>query len=109
MTDRIKAVEGKAKDFAEEKADLLIANIQHEVIRDFLEKHTPVIPQTLIISGQMRSQARDLKMQLKRLGYHTLKEWDHDMTWFTILAEKGQVRMNPYPAFVSSERTRGIT
>ena len=25
---------------------------------------------------------------LKSLGYHTLKEWDHDMTWFTTLAEK---------------------
>ncbi len=88
LADQIKAIEGKAEDFAEEKADILIANIQHEVIRDFLEKHTPVIPQTLIISGQMRSPARDLKMPLKRLGYHTLKEWDHDMTWFTILAEK---------------------
>lgn len=42
----------------------------------------------LIVSGQMRSQSRDLKMQLKSLGYHTLKEWDHDMTGFTIPAEK---------------------
>ena len=84
----MRAVEGKAEDFSEEKADLLIANIQHDVIRDFLKKYTPARPQTLIISGQMRSQARDLKMQLKHLGYHALKEWDHDMTWFTILAEK---------------------
>jgi len=88
LADRVKAVQGKAEDFAEEKADLLIANIQHDVIRDFLKKYTPTKPQTLIISGQMRSQSRDLKMQLKSLGYHTLKEWDHDMTWFTTLAEK---------------------
>lgn len=88
LEDRVKAVWGKAEEFAEEKTDLLVANIQHNVIRDFLKKYTPVVPQTLIISGQMRSQSRDLKMQLKQLGYHTLKEWDHDMTWFTILAEK---------------------
>jgi len=88
LTDRVKAVQGKAEDFADEKADLLVANIQHEVIRDFLKKHTPARPQTLIISGQMRSQSRDLKMQLEHLGYDTLREWDHDMTWFTILAEK---------------------
>ncbi|MBT3259050.1 MAG: methyltransferase [Deltaproteobacteria bacterium] len=85
---QVRAVEGKAEDFTEEKADLLVANIQHDVIRDFLEKYTPAKPQTLIISGQMRSQSRDLKTQLKSLGYHTLKEWDHDMTWFTTLAEK---------------------
>ena len=88
LGDRVKAVQGKAEDFAEEKADLLVANIQHDVIRDFLKKYTPAVPQTLIISGQMRSQSRDLKIQLTQLGYHTLKEWDHDMTWFTILAEK---------------------
>lgn len=88
---RVRAVEGKAEDFTEEKADLLVANIQHDVIRDFLKKYTPAKPQTLIISGQMRSQSGDLKMQLKNLGYHTLKEWDHDMTWFTILAEKPEL------------------
>jgi ribosomal protein L11 methyltransferase len=88
LGERAEAVRGMAKDFAEKKADLLIANIQHDVIRDFLKKHTPAKPQTLIISGQMRSQSRDLKAQLNILGYHTLKEWDHEMTWFTILAEK---------------------
>ena len=88
LRDRVKAVRGKAEDFAEETADLVVANIQYDVIRDFLKKYIPAKPQTLIISGQMRSQSRDLKMQLKSLGYHTLKEWDHDMTWFTILAEK---------------------
>jgi len=35
---QVRAVEGKAEDFAEEKADLLVANIQHDVIRDFLKK-----------------------------------------------------------------------
>jgi len=88
LRDRVKAVRGKAEDFAEETADLVVANIQYDVIRDFLKKYIPAKPQTLIISGQMRSQSRDLKMQLKSLGYHTLKEWDHDMTWFTILVEK---------------------
>ncbi len=88
LVDRVKAVRGKAENFAEEAADLVVANIQHEVIRDFLKKNAPTKPQTLIVSGQMRSQSKDLKMQLKSLGYHTLNEWDHDMTWFTILAEK---------------------
>ena len=89
LGDRVKAVWGKAEDFARERADLVVANIQHDVIRDFLTRNTSAGPQTLLISGQMRSQSRDLKMQLERLGYHTVREWDHDMTWFTVLAEKG--------------------
>ena len=35
---QVRAVEGKAEDFTEEKVDLLVANIQHDVIRDFLKK-----------------------------------------------------------------------
>ena len=85
---RVRAVQGKAEDFAGETTDLVVANIHHEVIQDFLKKNAANQPQTLIISGQMRSQSRDLKMQLHHLGFNTLREWDHDMTWFTILAEK---------------------
>ncbi len=88
LEHRVRAVQGKAEDFAKEIADLVVANIQHDVIRDFLKMNAPVKPQTLIVSGQMRSQSRDLKTQLKSQGYQTLKEWDHDMTWYTILAEK---------------------
>jgi ribosomal protein L11 methyltransferase len=88
LAKRVKAVQGKAEDFAKEAANLVVANIQHEVIRDFLNRNNAVGAQTLIISGQMRSQSRDLKMQLKSLGYDTLWEWDHDMTWFTVLAKK---------------------
>jgi len=88
LAKRATAVQGKAEDFAKERADLILANIQFEVIREFLNRSIPDGPRRLIISGQMRSQWRDLKMQLESAGYHTLKEWDHDMTWFTVLAEK---------------------
>jgi ribosomal protein L11 methyltransferase len=88
LGDRVKTVQGKAEDFTEERADLLVANIQHEVIRNFLNRNSNTEPKTLIISGQMRSQSRDLKMQLERLRYHAVREWDHEMTWFTVLAEK---------------------
>jgi ribosomal protein L11 methyltransferase len=88
LESRVRAVHGKAEDFAEEAVDLVVANIHHEVVNDFLRRNGNHKPKTLIISGQMRSQSRDLKMQLKNLGYHTVREWDHDMTWYTILAGK---------------------
>ncbi len=89
---RARAVQGKAEDFAEETTDLILANIQFEVVREFLNKSVSTHPRRLIISGQMRSQSRDLKMQLKDLRYEILREWDHDMTWYTVFAER---RPNP--------------
>jgi ribosomal protein L11 methyltransferase len=88
LESHVRAVHGKAEEFAEEVVDLVVANIHHEVVSDFLRGNGNQKPRSLIISGQMRSQSRDLKMQLKRLGYHTVREWDHDMTWYTILAGK---------------------
>lgn len=35
----------------------------------------------------MRSQCREIKEQLERRRFKLLREWDHDTTWFTILAE----------------------
>jgi ribosomal protein L11 methyltransferase len=84
----VRAVQGKAEDFAKEAVDLVVANIHHEVVNDYLRRNGHHKPRTLLISGQMRSEFRDLKIQLKNLGYHTLREWDHDMIWHTILAQR---------------------
>jgi ribosomal protein L11 methyltransferase len=89
LSERAKAVQGRAEEFAKKPADLVLANIQYDVVQEFLNRNRAVVAgQTLIISGQMRSQTRDLKLQLKTLGYRTLREWDHDMTWFTVWVEK---------------------
>jgi len=88
LESSVRAVHGKAEDFTEEAVDLVVANIHHEVVTDYLRGNTGHQPRTLVISGQMRSQSRDLKMQLRNLGYHTVREWDHDMTWYTVLAKR---------------------
>ena len=83
----IHVLEGKAEDFADDPADLVVANIHYEVIRRLLEKGSFHEKTKLIISGLMRSQWRELKKQLERRGFKLLHEWDSDTTWFTILAE----------------------
>ena len=88
LNTRARAVQGKAEDFSGEPADLVVANIQYDVIRDFLNKSASNLPRTLIVSGQMRSQCRDLKEQLKSLEYSFIREWDHDMTWYTVLVKR---------------------
>lgn len=83
----IHVIEGKAGDFVDEPMDLMVANIHHEVVKSLLEKSSFKKRIKLIISGLMRSQYREIKEQLERRGFKPLREWDHDTTWFTILAE----------------------
>lgn len=74
-----------------ERADLVIANIHHEVIHDLLEKdHFRAIPR-VIISGLMRSQAREVRQDLRKYGIPVIREWEYEMTWHTILAGEGKI------------------
>lgn len=83
----IRVFKGKAQDFADDPADLVVANMHYEVIRCFLEKGSFHEKTKLIISGLMRSQCREIKKQLERRDFTFLREWDNDTTWFTILTE----------------------
>jgi ribosomal protein L11 methyltransferase len=84
----IRVVEGAAESFAEVPADLVIANIHYELIKRLLNIEGFLNRDRLVISGLMRSQVRELRGELGRHDFHILREWDHEMTWFTILAVK---------------------
>ena len=83
----IEIVEGDALDFAGEPADLVIANIQHEVLSNMLNHETFAQRDHFVFSGLMRTQARDIKDKLAELGLEVVKEWDHEMTWYTMLVK----------------------
>ena len=83
----IHVIEGEAGDFVDKPMDLMVANIHHEVVKSLLEKGFFKEKTKLIISGLMRSQFREIKNHIERRGFKLLREWDHDTTWFTILAE----------------------
>ncbi len=84
----IKVYEGRAEDFTAGDADLVIANIHFEVIKALLQEKSFIRREFLIFSGLMRSQARDLKKILSDKKMHIEKEWDHDMTWYTLLVSR---------------------
>ena len=84
----VQVVEGRASRFANEPADLVVANIHYEVVNELLEKRDFIDNDRLIISGLMRSQYRAVKNQLERHHFQVFREWDDEMTWFTVLARK---------------------
>lgn len=84
----IKVVEGEAQGFVDQSADLVIANIHHKVIQDLFETDGFLQKRRFIISGLMRSQVRDVKSQTQKCGLEVIREWDHEMNWYTLLLAK---------------------
>ncbi len=82
----VEVVEGDAGRIAEGGADLILANIHHEVMVQVLEKGIVQKTRWFVLSGLMRTQAGEIKERLKKCGLAPVKEWDHEMTWYTILA-----------------------
>ena len=83
----VQVVQGRAEDFMSEPADLVIANIHHDVIVNLFKSGGFQDKAYLILSGLMRSQAADIKARLKQHKITLLREWDHEMTWFTMLVQ----------------------
>jgi ribosomal protein L11 methyltransferase len=86
----VTVMEGRAEDFIDRPFDLLIANIHHEVIHALVKKKGFLQKRHFILSGLMRSQAKDIKRELSSLPVEITQERDHDMIWHTIM---GRIRL----------------
>jgi len=81
----IEVKEGRAEDFAELQADLILANIHWDVLKTLLQKEGFRRNPWIVLSGLMRSHARDLESDLDRYGLRIVKAWEDEATWYTML------------------------
>jgi ribosomal protein L11 methyltransferase len=86
LDDIVDVAQGRAEDFINEPADLVVANIHHKVLVDLFESGPFKDKFWLILSGLMRSQAADIRFRLENHHFKLIREWDHEMTWYTMLA-----------------------
>jgi ribosomal protein L11 methyltransferase len=89
LESRIEVKEGRAEDFAELQADLVLANIHWDVLKTLVAKEGFRRNPWIVLSGLMRSHARDLESDLARYGLRTLKAWEDEATWYTMLVSNG--------------------
>ena len=89
LEERIEVREGLAENFIDYYSDLLIANIHYDIILKLIKGEGFVKKKYFILSGLMRSQARDIRLQLSKYPVEIIHEWGHDIIWHTIL---GRVR-----------------
>jgi len=89
LEGRIEVQEGRAEDFAELQADLMLANIHWDVLKALLHKEGFRRNPWIVLSGLMRSHARDLESDLTRCGLRIVKTWEDEATWYTMLVNGG--------------------
>ena len=85
LEDHIDVKECLAEDIIDLPSDLLIANIHYDIILKLIKEEGFIKKKYFILSGLMRSQARNIKMELSRYPVEIIHEWDNDMVWHTIL------------------------
>jgi ribosomal protein L11 methyltransferase len=89
LENTILVAQGRAEDFIDSPSDLMIANIHYEVMKQLITAPGFLKKKWFILSGLLRSQARDLRFKLSRLPIRIIKEWSREDIWHTFLAKKG--------------------
>lgn len=89
LETHIEVKEGRAEDYADVPADLVLANIHWDVLKTLLANERFRKNPWIVLSGLMRSHARDLELDLARCGLRLVKAWEDEATWYTMLVSNG--------------------
>lgn len=89
LEHRICVAQGRAEEWVWHPADLLIANIHHDVMTHLLDSGEVTHNRWFILSGLLRSQAREVSDRLSELGATIRKTWETDGIWHTFLGKSG--------------------
>lgn len=84
---RVLAVQGRAETFMGCRADLLIANIHYDVMKQLVRSPGFLNISYFILSGLMRSEARAVESMLGDLPVGILRRWEADGVWFTYMGQ----------------------
>ena len=87
LEDNIVIVKGRAADFTHMPFDLLIANIHYEAMRNLIAADNLLNYKYFILSGLLRSPARKVLARLDKLPVKTIKVWNKNKIWCTIIGK----------------------
>mgnify|MGYP001823112738 CR=1 FL=1 len=87
LENRILTVRGRAEDFIDLTTDLVIANIHYDVMKRLISAGGFLRNKWFILSGLLRSQAKDVELKLARMPVRIRQRWHHDSIWYTFMGE----------------------
>ncbi|QTA88500.1 50S ribosomal protein L11 methyltransferase [Desulfonema magnum] len=97
LEHRILAVQGRAEDFMDWSADLMIANIHYDIMRQLINSKGFLHKKWFILSGLLRSEARDIACKLSQLPVKILKKQERDGVWHTFFGRSLSMADDPLP------------
>jgi len=87
VKDSVVVIQGPAEDFMDIPADLVIANIHFDVMKYLINSEGFISKKWFILSGLLRSQARDVAYMLAQKRVKILKKWESEGIWHTFLGK----------------------
>jgi ribosomal protein L11 methyltransferase len=87
LQNRVVTVQGRAEDLIAVPADLLIANIHYDVMRQLVNHNGFLSKKRFILSGLLRSEARHIIAILREHRAKIIKQWTHGGIWYTFYGE----------------------
>ncbi len=83
MQHQVLVAQGNAINFIDLPNDLVVSNIHYDVMRHLVSAEGFSHQHRFVLSGLLRSQARDIEYQLRRQPVAIVRRWEHEQTWFT--------------------------
>jgi ribosomal protein L11 methyltransferase len=87
LSAAILVVRGDAKNFMDLSCDLMVSNIHYEIMRELVAVPGFRDQKQFILSGLLRSQAREIENRLLQGPARILRKWDRDGIWYTFYGE----------------------
>lgn len=87
LADQILVLRGDAEKCIDLPSDLVVSNIHYDVMKHLINSKGFLNSRQFILSGLLRSQARDIADQLLQYPVKIIKKWAYDGVWFTFYGE----------------------
>jgi ribosomal protein L11 methyltransferase len=87
VKENIMVIQGAAEIFIDNHADLVIANIHFDVMKNLLNSKGFLSKKWFILSGLLRSQSENALFTLKQKGAKIVKKWNYDDIWHTFFGK----------------------
>lgn len=88
MEDKIVSVQGLAQDLIELPADLLIANIHYDIVKQLVKTEGFLEKKFFILSGLLRNETKKIETYLSKLPVKIISKWEHAGIWNTFLGKR---------------------
>jgi ribosomal protein L11 methyltransferase len=88
LEDSVLVAKGRAQEFIECPADLVIANIHYDVMQAFIDSKGFLQKEKFILSGLLRSEVKDITHKLAQFPVKILKTWTQDGIWHTLYGKR---------------------